>query len=189
MAAMEQPVTPTGYTLLGLLSFGRELSGYELKQLADDSLRFFYSTPPMSQVYAELGRLAAEGLVTVRRVGPRDTKRYRLAEPGRRRLVEWLEAVPVEPPTLKHHVVLRLFLGHLVDVDVLLEQLEEHRRRCDELVEDLSSIREKLADDPDWYHVRLAAGWGATYYGAESTAAKRAAGELGRRAEAQERDR
>ena len=26
--------TQTGYTLLGLLSFGRELSGYELKQMA-----------------------------------------------------------------------------------------------------------------------------------------------------------
>ena len=77
--------TQTGYTLLGLLSFGRELSGYELKQWADN-LRFFWSAPAMSQVYRELERLAAAGLVVQRSVvreGTRATKVYRLSAGGR----------------------------------------------------------------------------------------------------------
>jgi len=47
----------TGYAVLGLLSFGRELTGYELKQWADGSLRFFYWSPAVSQIYSELKRL------------------------------------------------------------------------------------------------------------------------------------
>lgn len=178
MAGMRQPVTPTGYTLLGLLSFGRELSGYELKQFADNSLRFFYSSPPMSQVYAEVQRLADAGLVTVREVGPRDTKRYRLSDVGREQLVEWLEQVPVESPTLKHQVVLRLFLGHLVDPKVLVAQLEAHRRWCDELVADLVAIQEELGEDAGWQYAGLAARWGESYYGGERDVADRIAGEL-----------
>src|SRR5256885_16438206 len=52
--ASRQPLTPTAYAILGLLSFGRELTGYEVKQSADDSLRFFYTAPAMSQIYTEL---------------------------------------------------------------------------------------------------------------------------------------
>lgn len=175
MAGMRQPVTPTGYTLLGLLSFGRELSGYELKQFADNSLRFFYSSPPMSQVYAEVQRLADAGLVTVREVGPRDTKRYRLSDAGRQQLVEWLEQVPVETPTLKHHVVLRVFLGHLVDPKVLVAQLEAHRQWCDQVVTELTAIQEELGDDANWYYACLAASWGESYYGGERAVAERIA--------------
>ncbi|HLM29721.1 MAG TPA: hypothetical protein VK360_07350, partial [Acidimicrobiales bacterium] len=55
--------TQTGHTLLGLLSFGTELSGYELKRWADN-LRFFWSAPAMSQVYREVERLAEAGYVS-----------------------------------------------------------------------------------------------------------------------------
>jgi DNA-binding PadR family transcriptional regulator len=58
----------TAYAVLGLLSFGPELSGYELRQLALNSLRFFYWTPAQSQIYRELRRLAGLGYVTGREV-------------------------------------------------------------------------------------------------------------------------
>lgn len=175
---MKRSVTPTGYTLLGLLSFDRELSGYELKQFADSSLRFFYSSPPMSQVYAELRRLADAGLVTVRHVGPRDTKRYRLSADGRRELVDWLSQGPVEPPTLKHHVALRAFLGHLIDPKVLIEQLEAHRDWCDQLVTELLAIQEEVHGDPAWRYAHIAAEWGEAYYRGERAATERIAAEV-----------
>ena len=52
----------TAYALLGLLTFGDELTGYELKQRADKTLRFYWVAPAMSQIYSELARLTEHGL-------------------------------------------------------------------------------------------------------------------------------
>jgi DNA-binding PadR family transcriptional regulator len=117
--------TQTGYTLLGLLSFGRELSGYELKQWADN-LRFFWSAPAMSQVYRELERLAAAGLVIQRSVvreGTRATKVYRLSAVGEQAVRAWL-ATPPGPPVLRHPVALRVFFGHLLEPGALRAAIE-----------------------------------------------------------------
>ena len=54
----------TAWTVLGLLSFGTDLSGYDLKKWADNSLRFFYWSPAASQIYAELRRLERLGYAT-----------------------------------------------------------------------------------------------------------------------------
>lgn len=182
-------MTPTGYALLGLLSFGRQLSGYELKQWADASLRFFYASPPMSQVYAELDRLRAAGLVTVKTSGARSTKRYRLSAAGRRVLVRWLRDEPPEPPTLKHHLALRVFFGHLVEPEVLIAQLEAHRRWCDELLVELAAVKETLVEDPAWVYPALVADWGETYFTAERTAADRLTAQLASETDDNDKDK
>lgn len=164
--------TPTGYTLLGLLSFGRELSGYELKQWADN-LRFFWSAPAMSQVYREVERLAAAGLVTQRRVvrdGTRSTKVYRLTSAGDQAVRAWL-ATPPDPPVLRHPVVLRVFFGHLLDQAQLRTAIEAHRAWCDEMLAQLGAVRAGLGDDERWRNVALVAGWGLAYYEGERAAA------------------
>ena len=53
----------TAWAVLGLLSFGRDLTGYDLKKWADSSLRFFYWSPAISQIYGELRRLESLGYV------------------------------------------------------------------------------------------------------------------------------
>jgi hypothetical protein len=45
---MSQDLPVTAYALLGLLTFGDELTGYELKQRADNTLRFYWVAPAMS---------------------------------------------------------------------------------------------------------------------------------------------
>ena len=60
---MSQDVPVTAYAILGLLTFGDELTGYEVKQRADVTLRFYWVSPAMSQVYTELRRLTGLGLV------------------------------------------------------------------------------------------------------------------------------
>ena len=104
--------TQTGYTTIGLLSFDRRLSGVRARQWADN-LRFFWSAPAMSQVYRELERLAAAGLVVQRSVvreGPGHqgvpAQRRRRCGPG------W---PPPGLPVLRHPVALRVFFGHLLD--------------------------------------------------------------------------
>ena len=61
---MSQDIPITGYAILGLLTFGDELTGYEIKQRADVTLRFYWVSPAMSQIYTELRRLSEHGLVT-----------------------------------------------------------------------------------------------------------------------------
>jgi DNA-binding PadR family transcriptional regulator len=168
--------TPTGYALLGLLSFGRELSGYELKQWADGSLRFFWSAPAMSQVYRELERLAASGYVsqrTVVREGTREAKVYRLSRRGEQAIRQWLAHVP-EPPTLKHPVALRIFFGHLLEPEDLRKAIEAHRDWCDQVLADLTEVRDDLGDDPMWRNAARVAEWGLDYYRGERTAVEQA---------------
>jgi len=169
--APRQPLSPTGYAVLGLLSFGRELTGYELKQWADDSLRFFYTAPAMSQIYSELDRLRASGLVQDRAIqdGNRTIRTYRLTTTGEEVLRAWAEDTEPEAPVLKHHVALRLFLGHLIGPERLLEQTARHRDWVEGRLHDLELVDEALAaSSPDvWRYARLVASWGRRYYGAE----------------------
>jgi DNA-binding PadR family transcriptional regulator len=169
--------TPTGYALLGLLSFGQELSGYELKQWADDSLRFFWSAPAMSQVYRELERLAEGGYVEQRSVvrdGSRSTKVYRLAPQGEQAVRDWLVALP-EPPVLKHPVALRVFFGHLLGRDDLCRAISAHRDWCEQMLTELAQVHDEMDDDPTWRNAALVAEWGLSYYRGEVAAMDRIA--------------
>ena len=118
----------TSYAILGLLTFG-EMSGYDLKGLADYSIADFFWSPARSQIYAELRRLTSLGFVTeveVRQERRPDKRIYRLTSPGRRALRVWLELPDVAPDVFAsgvvHHSVLcefstdsgviRGFIGH-----------------------------------------------------------------------------
>ncbi|MFJ9851153.1 PadR family transcriptional regulator [Streptomyces sp. NPDC101150] len=118
----------TGWAVLGLLSFRGERTGYELKKWADSSLRFFYWSPAISQIYAELRRLEALGYATSRRSGaeePRATRRYTVTESGRGALAAWADgAGDPGAPVLKHPLVLRVWLGHLAAPDTLRALVE-----------------------------------------------------------------
>jgi DNA-binding PadR family transcriptional regulator len=166
----------TSYLVLGLLSFGEELTGYELKQWADGSLRFFYAAPAMSQIYTELNRLHAAGLVRARddSAGARARTVYAITAGGRRRLARWLRDAPFEPPTLKHPTALRLFLGHLIEGDRLAELLEEHRRWAQTMLDQLAAVRAGLGDDPRWSNATHVARWGALMFRAERDGATNA---------------
>jgi DNA-binding PadR family transcriptional regulator len=174
--AVADEVTPTGYALLGLLSYAEELSGYELKQWADASLRFFYTAPPMSQVYTELERLTAAGLVQAREVASgavRRTRVHSITDAGRQQLKRWLSDEAVELPTLKHHLALRVFLGHIAGAERIRELLDEHRDGYRSLLADLRDVRTRLSDDPHWRWAALVAEWGIAHYEGEIAALDR----------------
>src|SRR3954462_6614469 len=109
----QRDLPATGWAVLGLLSFGRELSGYDLKKWADSSLGFFYWSPAVSQIYGELKRLEGLGYITSREV-PQDDLRnkrvYAITGAGEEALTDWVQHAPVEPPVLKHGVLLRVWL-------------------------------------------------------------------------------
>lgn len=126
----------SGYAVLGLLSFGESLSGYDLKRWADHSLRYFFWSPAQSAVYAELRRL--ESLGYVRAVGPvegpRGRRRYAITPAGRRALEEWVASSDVPPPVVKDHALLRLWLGHVADAPKLRELVDGERKMSERLL-------------------------------------------------------
>ncbi len=54
-------LSPTAYVILGTLGW-RPMSGYEIKSIVDKSTRFFWAAS-YGQIYPELRRLAAAGLI------------------------------------------------------------------------------------------------------------------------------
>ncbi len=157
----------TAYALLGLLSFDRELSGYDLKKWADSSLRFFYWSPAVSQIYGELKRLDAMGFVTSREV-PQDaarTKRvYRITDQGREALTTWVEHDDVEPPVLKHAPMLRVWLGHLSTPARLRTVLESHREHAARMCDDAREAAAFAADAPGMTFPAMVTAWSGRYY-------------------------
>ena len=134
-----RPLRNTSFALLGLLSFG-EMSGYDLKRLADRSIRYFYWSPASSQIYAELRRFAELGYVTEREVeqARRPDKRiYRITESGLAALREWLSEGDAGPVVVKNPLLLRIFFGIHAPLERLVERTEQERRRSLEVLETL----------------------------------------------------
>jgi DNA-binding PadR family transcriptional regulator len=145
-------MTPTAWAVLGLLSFGRELSGYDLKKWADNSLHFFYWSPAGSQIYAELRRLEKLGYATsavAKQDDLRNKRVYSITKAGRRALEDWL-GEPPEPTVLKHPTMLRVWLGHVERPDSLAKVLDAHRADLTEQLDAARHASEHATDDPSW---------------------------------------
>jgi DNA-binding PadR family transcriptional regulator len=174
----------TAYALLGLLTFGDELTGYELKQRADNTLRFYWVAPAMSQIYTELTRLTRHGYVEpVASEGDgRRTTAYRITPDGERALHGWIGEAPVGFPTLKHTVLLRLLIGHASEPERMREMLEEYVVELADARRDLREVRDSLrgADAPGqpFHYPSVVADWGLDYYAAETRHTRRALARL-----------
>jgi len=171
---MGQELPVTSYALLGLLTFGDELTGYELKQRADFTLRFYWVSPAMSQVYSELSRLTESGLVEPS--GEGRGRRYRITEQGRKELKAWMDSTSAGFPVLKHPVLLRLLMGHLTDAETIKTMLREYVDQLNATLADLDEVRESLrgADAPGeaFRHPSLVADWGLAYFASEAKLAE-----------------
>ncbi len=172
---MSQDLPTTSYALLGLLTLGDDLTGYELKQRADNTLRFYWVAPAMSQVYNELTRLTELGLVKARgdETAPvRRTQRYQITPKGRRDLQRWLRRANPDFPTLKHPVALRLLLGHLVEPEQTRAMLDSYVTALADRRAELQVVRDSLGNgtgkpDDTYRFPRMVADWGLDYYAFE----------------------
>jgi DNA-binding PadR family transcriptional regulator len=87
-------LSATAKVILGMLA-ARPRSGYEIKQLVDQSARFFWAAS-YGQIYPELKRLEKAGLVTGSEAsqGARQRTMYKLTPEGKRAAREWIEQAP-----------------------------------------------------------------------------------------------
>lgn len=129
---------------MALLSRG-ELSGYEIKKRFDSSIVFFWHATS-AQIYAELKRMEAEGLLAGRdQVQDKyPTKRlFHLTESGSARLIEWLQE-PAGIQSVKDDFQLRTFVFDLLSTDEAIEQLERHRAAHRRRLSDYEAIHTRL---------------------------------------------
>lgn len=173
---MPASLSTTSYALLSLLVLdggpSDGLTGYELKQRADFTLRFYWVSPAMSQIYTELERLASQGCIEADEdsSGRRTTRRYRITPDGRETLRTWLRTPTDEFPVLKHPIALRLMLGAMMGADEVTEMLDRYEIAVTERRKELEAVREMLGDRDSFAYVARVAEWGLTFFDAEAEA-------------------
>jgi DNA-binding PadR family transcriptional regulator len=139
---------PTASVILGMLSFGPK-SGYEIKGLVDRSTRFFWAAS-YGQIYPELRRLAAAGLITGTDAsqGGRQRTVHELTPAGNAALLAWL-GTPPETFEMRHEGMLKLFFADALPARERIERLHDLRRVHAEKLAALRVIEETASKAPD----------------------------------------
>ena len=113
------------FAILAALLEG-EFSGYDLAKSFDASVANFWQTTPQ-QLYRELERLSAEGMIAARVVEQerRPNKRmFRLTPAGRHALHEFT-ATPVQPTTIRDDLLVKVQGSDAGDADAVIAAIEE----------------------------------------------------------------
>ncbi|NQW18570.1 MAG: PadR family transcriptional regulator [Chloroflexi bacterium] len=153
------------YVILGLLSFG-EMSGYDLKQLADQSVGHFFGSPVRSQIYTELRRLSDLGYAEEREVvqDDRPDKRlYRITDEGLAALRNWLTYASTSNDVVKSHFLLKIFFGKHMDREELIAEVEGYRSSSIEFIELLEQTRQNCGGEPGTLFTFLTTGLGISH--------------------------
>ena len=126
------------HAVLGLLSEG-PASGYDLMKVFDVSLANVWPAT-QSQLYAELGKLADAGLVSVSAEGPRGRKEYAITDAGLAELRHWItEVEPVR--AARSDMLLRVFFLAQVDPQQAKEYLRQQAEITTKRLEHIESIQ------------------------------------------------
>ena len=160
----------TSWTLLGMLSYEEELSGYDIKKWIDWSVGLYYWSPSYSQIYTELKKLEGLGYLESRveqDEGLRSRRLYKITAAGMDAVADWTNNAPVDPPVLKHSVLLRVTFGHLTNPARLKELLREHVAYAEARHRKAIEDAEGAEGEPAWAYSVLALRWAAKYYAAE----------------------
>jgi DNA-binding PadR family transcriptional regulator len=99
-------VSTLGHALLGLVATA-PMTGYELTAAFDQSLANVWSARH-SQIYPELAKLQAAGLIEQTEAGPRGSKRYAATAAGEAEVRHWLEG-RAQGDALRSERLLRVF--------------------------------------------------------------------------------
>ncbi len=128
------------HAVLGLLA-RRPSTGYELTRTFDRSLRTSWHASH-SQIYPELAKLEAAGLVEVLGHGARRSKTYGITPEGRTELRRWLvEAVPDR--SQRSESGLRLFLTPLLEPT---DRQSSYKRDLAQVEDDLAALQQLRTD-------------------------------------------
>jgi DNA-binding PadR family transcriptional regulator len=119
------------------------MTGWQLYETAGRSVSRFWNLT-RSQIYLELSRLAAAGLVEAGAArGGRSQRPYRITSAGKQAFADWLEAFARAEPRddlLRSPLVLTVFFGEFLPRATLRRVLEEYRPRWQRQLEQLEAM-------------------------------------------------
>jgi DNA-binding PadR family transcriptional regulator len=150
------------YVILGALQAGPR-SGYEVKQLVDKAIRFFWAAS-YGQIYPELRRLRDEGLIATAGDGVSGRKRvrYELTEAGHEALVEWLRA-PLTRYELRDEGLLKLFFADALEPADALALVRSFKAQRQAGLAQLRAIGADPEKRPTGFHA-VVLGYGLEFY-------------------------
>lgn len=137
-------LSPTARVILGMISMGRR-TGYDIKALVDKSTRFFWAAS-YGQIYPELKRLEADGLI--RAAAPEGGRRrteYELTEAGRAALHDWLTSDAELTYEMRDEGLLKFFFGSAMEPAEAIAHLDAMAACHDERAARLREIAQIAA--------------------------------------------
>lgn len=124
-------------------------TGYEVTRRFDSTLGHFWKASHQ-QVYRELARLEAEGLVAFREIaqkGRPDKKRYRLTAKGQRELERWLDEPPPER-RVNDELLVKILGGEIVGAETLRAHINTKRLETEQRLDVLLGIEQEYRKGP-----------------------------------------
>jgi DNA-binding PadR family transcriptional regulator len=125
-------------------------SGYDLAKRFDGSVGFFWNASHQ-QIYRELIKLEESGYIeptVIHQDNRPDKKNYLVTPAGQDYLRSWI----AEPSTVaypKDDLLVKLFAGDLVDREVILMALEQHRIQHQDRLNTYHSIEQQIFPNLD----------------------------------------
>jgi DNA-binding PadR family transcriptional regulator len=129
------------FATLGLLA-QHPGSGYDLLRRFEKSMANVWPAT-QSQLYGELNKLAADGLIEVTDVGPRGRKEYRVTDAGRIELARWITDPQGDPPH-RSAPLLRVFLLGEVPAEQARQYMTAYAESADDDLARLERLRDSL---------------------------------------------
>ncbi|MGE2690131.1 PadR family transcriptional regulator [Mycolicibacterium pulveris] len=144
---------------LGLLA-QQPGSGYDLLRRFEESMANVWPAT-QSQLYGELNKLAAGGLIEVSNIGARGRKEYRITDAGREELRRWITN-PQDDPPFRSAALLRVFLLGEIAPDQAREHLTAMAERGAAERKRLEALRDSIewADDDGSFFAHAALDFG-----------------------------
>jgi DNA-binding PadR family transcriptional regulator len=139
-AAESADLAPSAYMVLAMIRDGYD-TGYAIKRFIERAASFFWSVS-YGQIYPELRRLEAAGLIKGRDVteSGRRRREYSLTAAGKDELGRWL-ADPAEPTMwMRNEGILRLMLADWEDHEMVRKNLHDLRRMTAERLEAVRAL-------------------------------------------------
>ena len=127
MTEVSVPMSASSYVVLGLVEYCGTATPYDLKQLVNRSIGYFWDFP-QSQLYAEAARLVKIGLL-VEQQEPTGRRRrlLSLTEAGLDALRSWVAEPTLTTSQVRDLGLLKLFFSDVVDRRTLLRLAEQQR--------------------------------------------------------------
>ncbi|MDZ3833624.1 MAG: PadR family transcriptional regulator [Sphingopyxis sp.] len=161
----------TAFAILGFLARGPK-SGYDINRSISSSTGYFWKES-FGQIYPILKKLESEGWIhkdEAELTGKRPRQKYAITPPGLDALQKWI-ADKVEPNVTRNEMLLKLFFGRLVEPEILIRHIHEHRARTQDQLTIFENYKasfssRSLQENPDLKFFLIPLNHGIATYGA-----------------------